>query len=94
MDNKSKKVTETVPERKDSLENNIKRINSDYENNNLNSIKKQLQSYSLSTTTTGLVGEERYEELKLIKDAYKKKYKKDLDKEFKSRLIFLLIYKD
>jgi len=29
-----------------------------------------------------------YEELKLIKDAYKKKYKKDLDKEFKSRLIF------
>jgi len=38
-----------------------------------------------------------YEELKLIKDAYKKKYKKDLEdleKEFKSRLIFLLIYKD
>jgi len=38
LDNKSKKVTETVPEKKDSLENNIKRINSDYENNNLNSL--------------------------------------------------------
>ena len=52
--------------------------------------KTNLKSYAIIE----IMVTRSYEELKLIKDAYKKKYKKDLDKEFQSRLIFLLIYKD
>lgn len=43
--------------------------------NNLNSIKKQLQLYSLSTTTIGLIGEDRYEELKLRLETYEQQVK-------------------
>jgi len=40
---------------------------------NLNYIKKKLQSYQLSTVTSGLNGDDRYEELKYRLESYEKK---------------------
>ena len=48
---------------------------SQLESNNLNSIKKQLQLYSLSTSTIGLIGEDRYEELKSRLESYENQIK-------------------
>jgi len=39
---------------------------------NLNYIKKKLQSYQLSTVTSGLNGDDRYEELKYRLESYEK----------------------